>query len=89
MAKPVPFQPDDLYKTRIVDPQNGMVSWVWTQHFQQAAQQLAAPVSTAAPAASTDPVKVNVNGVPIASDGQYLYIAVGPNQWKRIPLTAF
>lgn len=85
----IPFQPDAIYQTPMVDPKSGLVQWGWVQHFQNAAQLFAAPISTAAPASSAAPVKVNVNSVPIASDGEFLYVATGPNQWKRIPLSSF
>jgi hypothetical protein len=85
----VPFAPTALYQTPLVDPKTGLTTWGWNQHFQAAAQQLAAPVSTAVPASSSAPAQVFQNSVPIASDGEFLYVATGPKTWKRIPLSSF
>lgn len=89
MAKNNAFAPMALYTTPMLDKKTGILNWQWAQHFQLAAQQLAAPVSTTAPATSTSPVAVNKDSVPIASDGVYLYVATGPDTWKRIPLSSF
>lgn len=90
MGKPAAFSPTSLYQTPMVDLVTGMVTWSWVQNFQQAAKQLNAPVSTAAPANSTDPAPAfNTNGSPIASDGEYIYVATGPNKWRRVALSDF
>lgn len=79
------FNSPGLYKTPIVDPQTGLTTWVWTQAFQQAALQLQSPVSANVPA---DSAASAVAGQ-LATDGDYLYVAIGANTWKRVLLTNF
>lgn len=56
------------------------------QWFTKAYQVLASPATSAgAPAASASPGTAGA----IAFDQNFLYVAVGKNQWKRLPLTAF
>ena len=61
-------------------------SFAWYNWFAQVvARTLNAPVSSAAPAKSV------AAGTPgqVAYDQNYLYLCVGTNTWKRLPLTAF
>lgn len=84
MAKQSAFSATSLYKTPMVD-KSGMCGWVWAQQFQQASAQLISPVPSTPPASST---ASGISGQ-IATDGDYLYVCVGANQWKRTPLTSF
>lgn len=79
------FQSTVLYQTRMVDSVTGIVSWPWAQSFQRAAQQIAGPANAEVPAtaASVTPPFA------LATDGVYLYVAIGVNSWKRIPLANF
>ena len=84
------FSADGIYRTPLVDPKTGMITWAWTQNFQLAAQQLAAPVSTAVPASSMAPTpNITTTGMQLAADANYLYVSIGAGQWKRIPLSSF
>jgi len=82
--QPPAFSATSLYKTPILE--NGQMHWGWVKQFQIASTQLNAPVATtAAPTSSASAATFGQ----IATDGTYLYIATGNNQWKRIPLTSF
>lgn len=83
MAKPSAFVGTAIYKTAVLE--GDMLSRPWVKEFQQAAAQLISPVTANVPATS---VSVGVFGQ-IATDGTWLYVAVGTNSWKRIALAAF
>ena len=57
-------------------------SYAWDRYFQAITTALTVP---AAPPTSTSP---GVTGQ-ITFDANFLYVAVGANQWKRVPLVAF
>jgi hypothetical protein len=57
-------------------------AYAWTQWFQSVTNSLSIP---AAPATSTSA------GIPnqLAQDGNFLYVCVAKNSWKRVALSAF
>jgi hypothetical protein len=90
LAKQTSFQGSNLYRTDMLERDQegkltGKVSTAWAKNFQQAALQMVSPVAGNPPPHSASPA---VQGQ-LATDGVYLYIATGPNTWKRIPLAAF
>ena len=84
MRQPPAFSSTSLYKTSIAD--KGQLHWGWTKQFQIASTQLNAPAATIAPPVSSTSAAVAGQ---IAFDDNYLYIATGKNQWKRLPLASF
>lgn len=71
--------PDIISKTQ------WFFSWPWIKYFQQVSVQLSQPVSLEVPATSTSPGAAGQ----VSTDGTYLYVATGTNQWKRAALTVF
>jgi hypothetical protein len=81
------FSSTSIYSTPIIQPNStsGQMTWAWVQQFQQLALQLKTPVSTQVPASSS----ANGEAGQIATDSNYVYVAVGTNQWKRAALSSF
>lgn len=88
--QPNAFSGINLYQTDILERDSkgkftGKTSWVWMKQFQQAAAQLLSPVTKNFPVTSADTAALGQ----LATDGTYLYVATGVNQWKRIALSSF
>lgn len=80
------FASTALYQTPVIEGQPGSrFTWPWVQQFLQAAAELRAPAAGQVPASSSAPGQLGQ----IATDGTYLYVATGTNQWKRIALSSF
>jgi hypothetical protein len=65
---------------------DGTISWQWQKGLTSLTQAASAPAGTSNAPASSSAAGAFGN---MATDGQFLYIATGPNKWKRIALTAF
>lgn len=78
------FQPRPPRQQKLLS-EDGNITRQWDQWFAKVENQLSALGGIAAPPTSSSA------GIPpqFAFDANFLYIAVGQNQWKRIPLTAF
>jgi hypothetical protein len=90
MAQPSAFVGTGIYNTPFlqVGPQGrliNLISRVWAIQFRQLAAQLISPVTANVPATAAAP---GVFGQ-IATDGNYLYVCVATNTWKRVAIAAF
>ena len=72
-----------LGKTKFLDSE--YVSPPWVKWLGLIAPRLTSPVTNDPPATSTSTGKQGE----IRQDANFLYLCVGTNQWKRIPLTSF
>lgn len=78
------FQPlGALVKTKVLA--GDLMATAWVKWLNLIAPRLSSPVTNDAPMTSTS----QGNAGNIRYDADYLYVAVGPNQWKRIALTTF
>lgn len=57
----------------------------WQRWFELIKSALSGPSAPATSASAGTPL--NIQG--LAYDANFLYVCVGKNQWKKIPLTAF
>jgi hypothetical protein len=91
MAKqPTAFAGTGIYNTAFLRAsQDGklinLVGREWVKQFVQLAAQLLSPVSLTPPATAASP---GVAGQ-IATDGNFIYIAVAKNTWKRFAIATF
>ena len=65
--------------------EGGNITLPWIQWFQAVGIELSMPLNGPVPATSTSKGQFGQS----ATDGNFLYVAVGTNQWKRTPLTSF
>jgi len=76
--QPPPFPPQDFLTGTVP-------SFPWKRWFETVQQWLS---NKGAPATSNSAgTPLQIQG--LETDGQYLYVCIGANQWKRIPLTNF
>jgi hypothetical protein len=73
-----------LNRTKLL-ASDGTVTWQWLQGLNSLAAAASAPATSTVPATSSSPG----NYGQMATDGTFLYIATGLNQWKRLALTEF
>jgi len=74
-----------LNRTKVLND-DGTVSWMWLKGLNALAQSADAPANSSnVPSSSTSAGQFGQ----MATDGTYLYIAVGASLWKRIALTSF
>lgn len=81
---PNPYNPPDTREPVLQEETNGF-SFAWYQWCALVARILFSPVSASAPATAAATGKTGQ----IATDGNYLYVCVGTNSWKRTALTAW
>jgi hypothetical protein len=65
--------------------QDGTPSWTWKKWLQSIPPRLISPAVSSAPATAT---ATGIAGQ-IAYDGNFIYICVGTDSWKRAALSAF
>jgi len=79
------FQPVPVPPQQVVDKDKGTLCFPfkrWLETVQQALSNSGAPKS-----AKSAGIPVQVQG--IETDGEFLYVCIGVNQWKRIALSEF
>ncbi|MGH9505232.1 MAG: hypothetical protein ACRD20_20455 [Terriglobales bacterium] len=82
---PGSFQPQPVAGNKLVED-DGTPTPVYRKWLDKLAPALSnLPAFGNPPASSTDVATFGL----MRTDGTFLYIAVGPNQWKRVALTAF
>lgn len=81
MAK---FQPRPQRQQKLLS-EDGNISRQWDAWFAKVENQLSALGYAVVPANSA----IGVVPPSFTADANFLYVATGPNSWKRIPLLAF
>jgi hypothetical protein len=80
------FQPPPVQQNTFLDPYSQAPNLAWQRWFELI------PPAIGAPATSGDvpSAENNFQGIQgqIATDGNFLYICTGANQWKRVALSA-
>jgi hypothetical protein len=78
------FQPPPIQGQSFLE--GGAPSYAWAKWFE-----LIPPALTSPAASGSVPASATAQGIQgqIATDGAYLYICTGVNQWKRVALASF
>ena len=79
------FQPPPPQDQQVLE-ENGDLTQAYRRWFELIPPALSSPASS-----GSVPAKANSPGIAgqIATDGAYFYVCLGPNSWKRAPLSAF
>jgi len=79
------FQPPPIQGNTFLDAAQQNPSFAWQRWFE-----LIPPAINSPAASGTVPTKTTSQGIAgqMATDGEFLYIAIGANSWKKIPLSS-
>lgn len=77
------FQPPPLQGQTFLDGDSP--SFPWQKWFELLRAALSGPQVPASGSAAGTPIQIQG----MATDGTYLYVCTGVNQWKRVALSAF
>lgn len=81
---PLPPQPF-LDQTESSDPKDAPPSFPWKRWFETVQQWLSNSGTPKTSASAGTPIQFQG----FEQDGNFLYVCIGQNQWKRIPLNNF
>ncbi len=79
------FQPPPLPPQPFLDADKVAPTFAWKRWFETVQQWLSNSGAPKTSASAGTPLQVQG----LETDGTYLYVATGVNQWKRIPLQPF
>jgi hypothetical protein len=79
------FQPPPVQQNTFLDEYSQGPNQAWQRWFELIPPQIISPATT-----GSVPAKANSQGIEgqMASDGEYLYICIGANSWKKVPLNS-